>query len=355
MKKPSSGPPIEWWKPQKKDPSQGSSFSPTFWRWAIGLVVVAMIFKSQSGHVTGDTPILGLLQIAVGGGLAWFAYQWWIAYRTPTSVKNKPDDLGSSEMASEAASKLHHREEGIWAGKAGDGLDLYASIEDRAVVLGPPGAGKTAFLVAQLLRWAETKRSFVCLDSKPEIFGITRKALERLGYKTIVYNPTEGRGQRYNPLVDIDGPEAIGELAAALIPAVDDANPIFTESARDLLDALISHLRAIDGEASLPSIRTLIASVDDYKGLLRTLAASPDPDAADIARSLAMTSANERLLGSILGTLRANLRFLRYPHIRASLETSDFSSLSSRQISLSHCFSSSKSISVRPRRICSPS
>ncbi|MBC6445418.1 MAG: hypothetical protein GDA50_08390 [Alphaproteobacteria bacterium GM202ARS2] len=83
--------------------------------------------------------------------------------------------------------------------------------------------------------------------------------------------PTEGKGQRYNPLVDIDGPEAVGELAAALIPTVDDANSIFTESARDLLDALISHHRAVDGEASLATIRTLIAGVDDYKGLLRTL------------------------------------------------------------------------------------
>ena len=111
MKKPSSGPTVAWWEPKRKDPNQGSSLSPTFWRWAIGLVAVALIYKSQSGQVTGDEPILGLLQIAVGGGLAWLAYQWWIAYRTPTSVKNKPDDLGSAEMASEAASKLHHRED----------------------------------------------------------------------------------------------------------------------------------------------------------------------------------------------------------------------------------------------------
>lgn len=242
----------------------------------------------------------------------------------PSAIKEKPDHLGWEGAQIVARELSNPAANGVWAGKTAH-QDVFASIEDRGVVLGPPGSGKTAFLVSQLLKWAETKRSFVCLDSKPEIFGITGKDLARKGYKVLVYNPTSAHGHRYNPLVDVDGPEAIGELAAALIPSDDPENAVFNESARDLLDAMISHLQAVDGQASLVTIRSIIAGSDGYKGLLRTLGNSPDPDVVDIAQSLAMTAANERLLGSILGTLRANLRFLRYPNIRASLETSDFS------------------------------
>jgi len=266
------------------------------------------------------------------------------------SVKDKPDHLGD-EVGEAVVNKLSDTT-GVWSGNIG-GKDLFASIEDRGIVLGPPGAGKTAFLVSQLLKWAETKRSFVCFDSKPEIFGITREALNRLGYRTLVYNPTANQGQRYNPLTDIDSPEAIGELAAALIPSDDAAaNIVFTESARDLLDAIISHLRAVDGEASLPSIRSIVGSVDGYKGLLQDLVKSPDPDAVDIARSLAMTAANQRLLGSILGTLRANLRFLRYPNIGRPWKPLTSPWRISQQISPSPCSCSLKSISEKPRRTC---
>jgi type IV secretion system protein VirD4 len=58
---------------------------------------------------------------------------------------------------------------------------------------------------------------------------------------------------------------------------------------------------------------------------MQKLMKSPDPDVADIAGALMLTAANNRLIGSICAQLRANLRFVRYPMVRASLERSDFS------------------------------
>lgn len=141
----------------------------------------------------------------------------------------------------------------------------------------------------------------------------------------LTYNPTARTGERYNPLDDLAGPEALGELAAALIPSDSAEDAVFNESARDFLDALIAHLRAERGSVSLPAIREYIAAAGGYKTLMRDIAQSPDPDAREIAHSLMMTAANERLLGSIFATFRSNLRFLRYPAVRESLANSDFS------------------------------
>ena len=292
----------------------------------IGLIIFGLSFPNsllRHGDYEALKPVSFLLDGIVYIGVIWLLYRLYLEWkRDPEAVKEKPDHLGG-DAATCVAEKLNDTD-GVWAGRAGEN-DLFASIEDRAVVLGPPGAGKTAFLVTQLLKWADTKRPFICLDTKPEIFGITRDALAKRGYRTIVYNPTAGRGQRYNPINDLTGPEAIGELAAALIPSEDPADAVFNESARDLLDALISHLQATEQNASLPAIRALINSCGSYQDLLRLLANSPDHDVVDIVQNFAMTAANERLIGSIFGTLRANLRFLRYPNIRASLEASDFS------------------------------
>ena len=213
----------------------------------------------------------------------------------------------------------------MWCGEL-NGAPLHASTEDRAVVLGPPGTGKTAFLVTQLLEWAETKRSFVCLDIKPEIYGITQDRLRRLGYRVLTYNPTARTGERYNPLDDIEGPEGLGELAAALIPSTEAADAVFNESARDFLDAIITHLKASgDGRPTLPDARQLVADAGGWRNLMRALVESSDEDAREIANGLMVTAANERLLGSIFATFRANLRFLRYPAVRESLSISDFS------------------------------
>ncbi len=308
-----------WWRlaaerPDRTDQDEKPS---TFYWWAAGAAGVLALAASA-----GEEAAIGTLQLLFWAGITWVGYRWLSQDRTPVAIKDRPDHLG--EQAAAAVVDKLSDPGGVWAGQIGSS-NLFAAIEDRAVVLGPPGAGKTAFMITQILQWAISKRPFICLDTKPEIFGAVREALAARGYRTLVYNPTAGRGQRYNPLVDIEGPEAIGEFAAALVTSNDPAAAIFDESARDLLDALISHLVAIEGQASLPAIRDLINTAGNHQTLLRILGASPDPDVVDIARNLAMAGANQRLLGSIFATLRTNLRFLRYPNIRASLETADFS------------------------------
>lgn len=265
-----------------------------------------------------------LVPLAVLGGLGWWI---WTLVRRPSAIKHKPDLLAdqADAMASTAGSNRPLQGGGVLGGYAA-GKPVLASVEDRAVVIGPPGTGKTAFLVSQLLRWAEQKRSFVCLDIKPEIFGITRDRLEALGYQVLTYNPTQGTGQKYNPLDDIESAEGLGELAAALIPGEEMKDAVFYESARDCFDAVVSHLRAKQqGRASLVDVRAFLGEAEGFKELMQKLLESPDPDVRDIASALMLTASNNRLIGSIFAQLRANLRFIRYPKVRESLERSDFS------------------------------
>lgn len=282
---------------------------------------VLLAWPSMAGSTYGQAQLVSILQIA--GLVLLVGVPFWFFRKQKPSVEKDRPDLLAAEGTYKAVKTVAAVSNGVLAGEIA-GNAVRVSIEDRACVIGPPGTGKTAFLVSQVLDWSDSGRSFVCLDIKPEIYGITRAALEAKGYKVLAYNPTARAGQRYNLLDDIDSLEGLGELAAALVPS-DGKNIVFDESARDLLDGVMSHLRAVNGTVSLPAFSDWIGSFDDVKAIFRELKKSPDPQVVQLINALIMTAQNERLLGSIFATLRANLRFIRYPAIRESLAASDFS------------------------------
>ena len=51
---------------------------------------------------------------------------------------------------------------------------LRVTNEDRGIILGAPGSGKTTYLVTQILDWMESGQSFVATDIKPEIWAILK-------------------------------------------------------------------------------------------------------------------------------------------------------------------------------------
>jgi len=240
----------------------------------------------------------------------------------------RPDVLGTDRHTTAIMNALDQApDEGVFCGhiETPEGLrSAYISTEDRGVVIGPPGTGKSAFMVTQMLDWSKSRRSIVCLDIKPELHDIMRARLEKQGYRIRIFNPT-APCDRYNMLDDLVGTTAIGELAASLIPSAGGDNRAFDEAARDIVDGLISYLK-VDGQAvSLPAIRHLLGGMANEKELVDMLASSEDEDVRDIAFALARSGRNSRFLGAVFATLRSNLRFLRYEEIRTSIEVSDFS------------------------------
>ncbi len=205
---------------------------------------------------------------------------------------------------------------------------LFIGHSDRACVIGPPGTGKTTFLINQIYYWIASGNSFICLDIKPEIMQKTIKRLNAEGYTVITYNPTNVKG-RYNFLGDLDSLESISELANAFI-GNESSNPVFAETARDLLNAIILHIKeptknTPDPQPSLSGVYDFIVKAKTMKELLTVLSHSNSAECRAIANGLSIMGENERLLGSVFATFSANLRFLRLPSIRDSLSAKGFS------------------------------
>lgn len=248
----------------------------------------------------------------------------------------KDDKLNDGELKNMVSDSLKNRFNTIFAGQITTSENgetntakLFIKASDRACVIGPPGTGKTTFLINQIYHWMDTGNSFVCLDVKPEIYDITRAKLESKGYKCIVYNPTSNK-DKYNFLGDLKTEEAVGEIASAFIATEGDKNPVFTETARDLLDAIIKHLKTPTKKEpnpapSLAGVYDFITEFDSLKSLLARLSQSNSDDVRKITKTLKIMAENDRLLGSIFATFVSNMRFLRYQSVRDSLGSDGFS------------------------------
>lgn len=264
--------------------------------------------------------------LVIGGLLALFTL-YRMLFSGPNAFVNRPDVLSDQRHKKALMESLLLQPNGILCGAISDRKThqpLYISAEDRGVVIGPPGTGKTAFMVTQLLDLAERQGSFVCLDIKPELHQIMREKLVQQGYRVLVFNPTN-TADRYNPLDDLSGPTAIGELAYSLVPSSDSDSKAFDEGARDLLDGIISYLKVEKRPVSLPALREFLSNFSSEEELIETLAQCDDLDVRDTAFAIARSAKNARFMGSVFATLRSNLRFLRIEEIRNSIECSDFS------------------------------
>ncbi|MFZ2391189.1 type IV secretory system conjugative DNA transfer family protein [Rhodoferax sp.] len=196
--------------------------------------------------------------------------------------------------------------------------------EDRAVVVGVPGAGKTTFLVAQLVDWMQSGRSFVATDIKPEIWSILKEngLFEQFGYDEYIINPTCANAHRFNLFSEIEDDADLNEVLAVIIPPGEGDGAVFADNARRLLKAVLAHL----GErASLPAARDFIMEAGKVSELLEMLAASEKKSVQRIAFELKNTASNERLLASIMTAMGRAFEFMDDDRINAAIAVSDFS------------------------------
>ncbi len=218
-------------------------------------------------------------------------------------IENRDALLEKLEVTEEPTAPLlwlgDKLEDDLWSENR---LKARVSIEDRGMVVGAPGSGKTAFLIAQVVDWMQSGRSVVLTDVKPEIYGRLLEAgvFERYGYTPTVFNPTDIHSHAYNPFSESTNSAELNEILSVFIPYVDDSSEVFAENARRLLKAVLLELGE---EASLPNAQKFINSEDNITDLLKILKRSSNDSVSAIASEIARTAKNENLLASIFTSL----------------------------------------------------
>ena len=198
-----------------------------------------------------------------------------------------------------------------------------ASTEDRAVVIGAPGAGKTTFLIAQLVDWMTTGRSFVATDIKPEIWSILKEngLFERFGYTDYVVNPTCQHAHKFNLFAEVEDDADMNEILAVIIPLGEGDSAVFADNARRLLKAVLLELP----EPSLPAARDFMSNAGKTSDLLEILANSDKKTVKRIAQDMRNSAGNDRLMSSILTAMTRAFEFMDDERIEAAISSSDFS------------------------------
>lgn len=190
-----------------------------------------------------------------------FSVAVWLAW--DHQFIQRPRDLSSVRAAKELLSRSSKGEPKIFGGMY-ESQRFFASVEDRGLVVGPPGTGKTAFLCNQVLSLATQKTSFVAIDIKPELHKLLSVSLEKSAYRIVRLSPPLRTPMQTIgiPLEEISDETALFELCAALLPVRDPRKaPIQIESQRDWLKAAVLHISKQPG-GSLPMAYDFLSSGD---------------------------------------------------------------------------------------------
>lgn len=241
-----------------------------------------------------------------------------------------PKVIESGQSAQQLTNKSATTHTKIFGGRFA-GQNFFASIEDRGLVVGPPGTGKTAFLLNQILKSTDQNLNFVCVDMKPELHQILAATLEEKGYRVLRINPcaVDPAADHYNPLLDIKDHTDRLELCDSLLPIINSADAPFVEAQRDWLKLAVRHQAALPG-GNLPDAYSTLSKNGDANSLLKFFAASPSSAAVDTAARLQAGLAGQKpdplILAGLSGCLR-KLEYLELDGVKSALGHSTFSLL----------------------------
>ena len=197
---------------------------------------------------------------------------------------------------------------------------LRVTNEDRGIVLGAPGSGKTTFLISQIVEWMKSGRSFVATDVKPEIWAILKanNVFKIFGYKDWVFNPTDVQSDHYNIFSEVKDSAELNEILNIIIKDDTAESVVFNDLARRILKAVLIEL---GDKASLVSAQNYINSMDSNDELLKALRQSEKSSVSNIAKEISRTAQNDRLLASVMTAVSKAFEFLDDDRIRVT--TSD--------------------------------
>lgn len=228
------------------------------------------------------------------------------------------------------------RGKGSWLGEVvgtrlpdGHPYDAAYIGERHLLTVAPTGSGKgSCAIIPNLIMQQDV--SIICVDPKGQNAAVTKRARGLDGKFVHLLNPFNEHGlgtAQFNPLahLQIDNPNVVADvasLAEALI-VTEGKDPHWSNSARDLVSALILHLIATEGSrATLPKMRKLLTQ--DEKDFLTTIVTMSESPYGFIAQPSGRFKDNTNEIKSILSTAIAQTKFLDDPAIAHVLSDTHF-------------------------------
>ncbi len=248
-----------------------------------------------------------------------------LVYKLTRFTKKEKENLRSDKAFKSLLEKGVKKSDGIYSGKYGR-RDFFVSYQDRGLVVGPPGTGKTAFLINQILKAADNKLSFIASDIKPEIQSIIEEELERKGFNIVTINPLSDEGHHYNPLDDVASEAEINEMVMNILPLPPRTEPAWVKAQRKYLRLALLYLHTMDGlKCSLPAAYAMFVEFDDAKSFLAQISTSENQLVAASAKKLKSELSSSKPAQAGFSEVFDELNWLHYKSIFATLSDSDFS------------------------------
>ncbi|MCL6478805.1 MAG: type IV secretory system conjugative DNA transfer family protein, partial [Peptococcaceae bacterium] len=203
----------------------------------------------------------------------------------------------------------------------------YKEMFEHSIILGAPGAGKSASLfIPNLFRLAERLAAgyeipnVVVTDPKGELLRLTGPYFRQAGARVWVFHPLDPTvSMAVNVIKHADTWEIADRIAWTIVKntGTSAAEPFFDNTARLLLAMIILHCRITYAEANMNHVHALGTLVPASE-MENFLCSSPNQMLRmQAAGFYARIKRNERLLGSIEGNLPPRLNLWNLDSVRA--------------------------------------
>jgi len=281
------------------------------------------------GGLGGVIAIEALLPLVLVGMVAWrVGWFWYTRPRrlTPSTAHGSARLMTDKELRQ---GQLAYTGAPLLLGTRGRTcVALDRSLQVLNVLLvGPPNTGKSAGFIIPNLRREDGSRSVVVTDLKNELLKKSYGALERDHDVWVLNFLSPATSLGYNPLVYCTDPLAMALFCDAWISntGASDDDPFWSNAARELMMAGISHLRA-----TMPPDAVTLAHLDQFltgqppQAVIEALEKSPAPLAQKKALSfMAALKSNDKLLGSVFAEITPRFMIMADERVQAVTSTNE--------------------------------
>jgi len=283
----------------------------------------AWLHTRAHGGMSAVIAIEILLPLVLLGMLAWRV--GWFMYTRPRKLKPSTAH-GSARLMTDKEMRqgqLAYTGAPLLLGTRGRTcVALDRSLQVLNVLLvGPPNTGKSAGFVIPNLRREDGRRSVVVTDLKNELLKKSYGALSERHDVWVLNFLSPATSMGYNPLVYCTDPLATALFCDAWISntGASEDDPFWSNAARELMMAGISHLRA-----TMPPDAVTLAHLDQFltgqppQAVITALEESPAPLAKKKAFSfMAALKANDKLLGSVFAEITPRFMIMADERVQA--------------------------------------